>query len=259
MSNGHKKVSYKGQYYAIMEVEHKDSIRPILLDYKDYKYIKDLNKNWKCNKNNFISCTHTYNDNTKEIFIHDIIMALKHKDDGTERENYPIIHINNNGFDNRRENLIYDNNDKDCNKNYKKKKRTIDMPKGSGITPEEIPTYIWYLKPNGSHGERFIVQIGDIKWKTTSSKNKSLRYKLEEAKKYLRDMKKSNPDIFDEYCMNGEYTKKGKELLDGYYKIVTKNGYDVDKYKMDGLTDKYLSPMTNKIKSKKERKLLESE
>ena len=49
-----------------------------------------------------------------------------------------------------------------------KKKRTIKLPKSSGITPDDIPTYIWYVKETANHGDRFVVEIGDIKWKTTS-------------------------------------------------------------------------------------------
>ena len=251
----YKKVSYKDKQYAIVELKHKDDIKPMIVDWSDFQYIQKLNKSWKCNQSNLVSCAHTYNDVTKEIFVHDIIMALINKENSTEKENAPIVHINTVGFDNRRENLIYDNLDKDDNKNFKKKKRTITLPKESGISPSELPTYVWYLKPNGSHGERFTIEIGDFKWKTTSSKKKSLRYKLEEAKQYMRNLKSNRPDIFEERCMNGEYTKKGKDLLKSYYKIASKSGYNIEKIQMDGITDKYLMEEYKGI-SKQEKKLL---
>ena len=86
--------------------------------------------------------------------------------------------------------------------NYKKKKRTVKLPEGCNIEPNELPTYIWYLKENGSHGSRFSVEVGNIKWKTTSSKKVSLRYKLEEAKKFLRELKKTNSDLFNKSSFN---------------------------------------------------------
>ena len=237
----YKKVCYNNKYYAVVELKYKDEIKPMITDWNDFKYIKGLNKSWKCHQSELVSCTHTYDDITKEVFVHDIIMALIHKENSTNREKASIIHIDTVGLDNRRDNLIYDNKDKDYNKNFKKKKRTITLSKESGISPDEIPTYVWYLKPNGSHGERFTVEIGDVKWKTTSSKKISLRAKLEKAKQYLRELKINRPDIFEERCMNGEYTKKGKELLKSYYKIVSKSGYDIEKISMDGITDKYLT------------------
>lgn len=255
MTLKYKKVSYKNKYYAIIELSHKDDIKPMIMDYSDFQYIQNLNKSWKCNQSNLVSCTHTYDDTTKEIFMHDIVMSLINKENSTEKKNVPIVHINTIGLDNRRDNLIYDNQYKDENKNFKKKKRTITLPKGSGISPDELPTYVWYLKPHGSHGERFTIEIGDFKWKTTSSKKKSLRYKLEEAKQYMRELKKNRPDVFEDRCMNGEYTKHGKKLLKSYYKLSSKSGYDIEKVSMDGITDKYLMEQ-NKDISKQEQKIL---
>ena len=54
------------------------------------------------------------------------------------------------------------------------------------------------MKPNGSHGDRFMVEIGDVKWKTTSSKKLSLKYKLEEAKLFLRQLKRESPELFEQ-------------------------------------------------------------
>jgi len=252
----YKKISYKENKYAVIEIAYKNEKKPMVLNWKDFKYFKGLDKSWKCNQLDFISCVHTHDDKTKEIFVHDIVMALAHKEGNRTRENIPIVHINRNGLDNRRDNLIYDNIDKEENKNQKKKKRTIKLPKSSGINPDEIPTYVWYLKPNGSHGERFSVEIGDIKWKTTSSKKLSIRYKLEEAKKYLRDLKKANPQIFEDRCMNGEFTKSGKNLLHSYYRITSKAGYDIKKENMNNITDKYLSRDYSQFKDSDEKKLL---
>lgn len=226
MSLQYDRVRFKNNFYAIMRLKYKKEELPILIDWIDLNIIKRLNKRWKYNKYGFVLCTHTFNDKTKDVFLHEIIMALKYKDQSKPTQTKPILHINRVGLDNRRDNLIYDNKDKDHNKNIKKKKRTITFPQSSGITPDEIPTYVWYMKANGSHGERFMVDVKGIKWKTTSSKKLSLRYKLEEAKAFLRQLRDDKPHLFEEYSMNGDYTKKGEELLSSYYSIVQKAGYD---------------------------------
>ena len=46
----------------------------------------------------------------------------------------------------------------------------------------KLPSFVWYLKPDSSHGERFQIDLGNIKWKSTSSDNLSINYKLEETK-----------------------------------------------------------------------------
>jgi len=205
------KIRYKNQHYGIMVIKYKGLKLPVIMDYGDFKVVNNLKKAWKCNKLGLISCSHTYNNETKDVFLHELIMAIKQKNNGKTRKNKPIIHLNRIGLDNRRNNLMYDTVNKKENKNIKKKKRTITIPKECGIEPEEIPTYVWYMKPNGSHGERFVVNIDDINWKTTSSKTLSLRYKLEEAKLFLRQLRKEKPELFQELSMNGDYTKKGKE------------------------------------------------
>ena len=113
------------------------------------------------------------------------------------------------------------------------------------------------MKDDGEHGDRFFIEIGNVSWKTTSSRKLSTRYKLEEAKKFLRDLKQTRPELFDEYSMNGEHNKKGKELLKEYFDIVHKAGYNyIDRITTEKLTDKYLKQ--GKI-NKKERHILESQ
>ena len=115
------------------------------------------------------------------------------------------------------------------------------MPAECGIDVNEIPTYIWYMKPNKSHGARFMVCIDNIKWKTTSSKKISLRYKFEEAKLFLRQLKEEKPEIFEDYSMNGDYTKLGKKLLKSYYDIIHLANYDhIRRYNPQNRTVKYL-------------------
>jgi hypothetical protein len=192
------------------------------MSYDDFKQIKPLNKNWKYNSNGFVSCYHTVDSITKEVLLHDLVVLLNDK---SNKKQCSIIHINKIGLDNRRENLIYDTLDKDCGKNLNKKQRTVNLPRTSGIDRDSIPTFIWYMKEDQSHGDRFMVKIHDISWKTTSARHLSLKYKLEEAKMYMRHLLKSNPYILEEQSMNGDYNKEGKLLLKSYFEIANDAGY----------------------------------
>lgn len=257
MSLEFEKVKHNNKLYGVMNISYKDIDLPVIIDWCDLNVLKDLDKNWKSNKYGFISCSHTYDDNTKDIFLHEIIMALRVKDGECTKYKKPVVHINRIGLDNRRVNLIYDNVNKKIKKNIKKKKRIVILPNKCGINPNDIPTYVWYMKPNGSHGDRFIVKIGNINWKTTSSKKVSLKYKLEEAKKYLRQLKTKRPELFENYCMNGEYTKQGKKLLSSFYNIVEKAGYDyIKRYIPENRTELYLKPGNLSFN---EKKLLKSQ
>lgn len=245
----YKKIKYNNKYYAVVPIKYKNNKFPIVLDWNDflrYEKINDkFNMKWKCNQYGFISSPYVHsNDNdTGEVFLHEIVMARKMMDDDLKIKNKPIIHVNRIGLDNRRKNLIYDEVGKEIKKNSKKKKRTIKLPKESGIRPDEIPTYVWYMKPNGTHGERFMIHVDDVKWKTTASKKLSLRYKLEEAKKYLRELKKERPEIFDEYSMNGDYNFDGKKLLNEYYDIVELANYkNIQRDYPQNNTKDYLKP-----------------
>jgi hypothetical protein len=239
----YQKIKYKNSNYAVIKIKYKNLDLPILLDWEHFPKIKNLNKTWRCNKQGFISTIHTYDGVDKEVFMHDIVMALKQKAEGKKPQDKAIIHINRIGLDNRAENLMYDTPDKNNHKNMRKKSRIITLPESSGINVDEIPTYVWYMKPNGLHGERFFIDIGNVQWKTTSSKRLSLRYKLEEAKSYLRNLKQTRPDLFDDYSLNGDFTKAGKDLINDYYTIVHKAGYThIKRYIPQDNTDKLLQP-----------------
>ena len=218
----YKRINHNDKDYAVFNIQYKETKLPIIIDWSDFAIIKKLNKKWKCNNNGFIYCQQDKYD----YYLHELIMSLKNKEAGLSNKSKAIVHINRIGLDNRRENLIYDMIDKDITKNAKKKKRTVNLPKKCGICPDTIPTYIWYMQPDSSHGERFMVNIGDVNWKTTSSNNLSLKYKLEEAKMFLRHLLRARPDLYEEYSMNGDFNKEGKELINSYYDIIHSCGYN---------------------------------
>jgi len=241
--NNYKRLTLNGNDYVVFSIDFQDYSLPVVLDWDNFKTIKDMNKRWRCNQNGFVSCSHTYNNNTKEVYLHEVVMLLKNKDNGTKNLTKSIIHINRVGLDNRKENLMYDTTDKDNNKNSKKKKRSVELPEDSGIDPDTLPTYVWYMRPDDTHGERFLVNIGDVTWKTSSSSEYSLKYKLEEAKIFVRHLLNTRKDLYNEYSMNGDYTKEGKKLLESYYDIIHKCGFkNIQKFIPENNTLEYLKP-----------------
>lgn len=238
------KLTHNGKEYVVSELKYGRHDVPIIIDKNVYEEIKDLNKNWHINEKGFVVTNHKISENgidvVKEISLHDIVMKIN----GTCCLK-PILHINKLGIDNRHCNLIYDTCDKGITKNLKKKSRTITLPTSSGINPEEIPSYVWYIKEDDTHGDRFIVNVGDIQWKSTGSKKVSLKYKLEEAKKYLRYLKDVRNDLFDDYSMNGDLNKEGKKLLNDFFKIASIAGYNKLNTNIISNTESYLEENLN--------------
>jgi hypothetical protein len=223
-------VEYHKNRYTVAVIQHADNKIPILLDREIYKIIKRLDKKWYINDKNHVYCLHTQDggETSYAMYLHEIVARLSPETDTSHLHKKPIIHINNIHFDNRIENLQFDVPDKGHSKNTRKKRRIINL-KRHGIDVKNLPTYMWYLKPDQSHGDRFAIEFPNgISWRTTASKKVSLRYKLEEAKKYLRFMKTDRPDMFEEYSMNGDLTGMGLRLYREYEMMIRKAGFTMD-------------------------------
>src|SRR5271166_4531925 len=108
-------ISYNNQKYVVFSVMYKNKLKlPALLDYDDFIKINKLNKNWRCNENGFVVCSHTYNGVTQDVTLQKIVMLLHN---GNNDQKNKILHINRIGLDNRTENLMYDTQNKCINKN----------------------------------------------------------------------------------------------------------------------------------------------
>lgn len=261
--NNYSKIEHNGSFYAIFKLPYnlnnKIQTVPVVLNWDTFLKIKPLDKNWHINDKGFVVTNHKYVDENiekiREITLHDVVIKIS---DGLIKSD-SVLHINKLGVDNRRENLMYDTDDKIITKNIKKKARTICLPKECGILPNDIPSYIWYLKEDSTHGDRFVINVSDIVWKSTGSKKVSLKYKFEETKKYMRYLKNTRPDIFDDYSMNGDLNEEGVKLLNDFYNITEKVGIILNpevknkntnkmlKENLDGLTEEeiYLLELFN--------------
>lgn len=251
-----QRVTYDNKKYCTMTVMFKEQPVPVIFDDIFCDIIDKISNNWKCNQMGVITCQYIQNGIENTIKMHELIMALYRRDNNLEIMNNKIVlHINKLGLDNRIDNLMYDTQNKNITKNIRKKRRRVILPNDCGIMPSELPTYVWYIKPEGTHGERFIVVIKNIRWKSSCSKKLSLCYKLEETKAYLRNLKITRPDIFNECSMNGDFNDNGTKLLESYYGIISVAGFhNIKKINLPQNTDMCLKQCD--IESQNEKVLL---
>ena len=126
----------------------------------------------------------------KELYLHNFVMGrLIFPGKGATES---IDHINGIGADNRKINLRLITQTQQ-NYNTKRRARVTILPDNCGISADDIPRNIYYMKPNGHHGDRFVVELkglpdGDVEWKSTSSKSISLQEKLNQAKAKLNEL-----------------------------------------------------------------------
>jgi hypothetical protein len=236
-------MQYNKKKYSIIKVPYKGNTIPIVLDTGIYNKIKNYDKNWLISPNGSV---YTIQDN-KMLYLHEIVYILHHE----KKNRYPLVHLNKIGLDNRIENLIEDAKNKQIKKNLNKKTRTIEL---ENINVEKIPSFVWYLKEDKSHGERFQVDLGDLKWKTTSCDKLSLKYKLEEAKKFLRQYKERKPEEFMKNSMNSDLNIHGISSKKDFYKIINRVGLNYE-CNIDDNTSELLKPNEAGL-SRIEKKLL---
>lgn len=194
-------INYNNKEYVVI---FKNDI-PIILD----KIVMDkIKNNIFINKNNY---AYTRIDKVP-ILLHHLVKQYN---------DISIDHINRITFDNRLENLRYATQSIQ-NKNMSKKRRNVKLPDECKIDSQDIPTFMWYIKENGLHGDRWMIEIKNkYKWKTTSSKKYSTEYKFELAKKHLKNLIETKPEIFKDHSINGEMIdENAQRLKNEYYEIV---------------------------------------
>ena len=216
-------VTYKNRDYIVFSMKKYIEI-PVVIDKEIYNFIKNEPRHFYINDNLMIYTKIKIEDKLIDIYLHEIVMKLNKSVQSVKSSYKAILHINKINIDNRLSNLTFDTINKEQTKNLHKKERIIDLSE-YGICVDSIPSFVWYLNEDDTHGDRFIVEMGPLKWKTTSSTKLSLRYKLEEMKKFLRLNKGMNPELFKDYSMNGDLNDAGLNLKKEYYEIIKLAGY----------------------------------
>jgi hypothetical protein len=210
----YKEIKYNNKDYIAGKIVVKDTYKYFVIDKEDYPKIKDYS--WHYTSNSYISHNVNIDGQIKALYLHNIVLnRLIFPGKGSKES---VDHINRIGLDNRKENLRIITQSEQ-NMNQSKKKRNITLPEDSGLTVDDIPTHIWYVKANGSHGDRFAIEFKteNIVWKTTSSKNILLKDKLKSAKEKLQELYKLYPHLNPN---NEQKLEKIKELADSYYEII---------------------------------------
>jgi hypothetical protein len=207
----YRDVIYNDKTYVVGTVMHNSHPIQFVIDKEDFQKIEG--KQWHVAAGNYIAYNVCHEGKRKACYMHNVIMnAPLHPGKGATSS---VDHINRNGFDNRKENLQIVSQSEQ-NLNQRKKPRTITLPENCGINPDTIPRHIWYIKPNGGHGDRFAIEFKteDICWKTTSSKSVTLVEKIQDAKQKLSEFYVLYPYLNPTY-----YEQQMSELIQTYNAI----------------------------------------
>jgi hypothetical protein len=177
--------TYNEKAYVIGIVIHNTFPLKFVIDEDDYEKVKT--RHWYAVTNGkYIGTSIVIEGKKKVLYLHNLIMnKLTFEGKGSTET---VDHINRNGLDNRKENLRILTQSQQ-NLNQSQKQRKCILPEDCGLTPEDLPKHIWYIKPNGLHGDRFGIDLKteNVKWKTSSSKLLPLSEKLKQAKEKLEE------------------------------------------------------------------------
>jgi hypothetical protein len=208
----YKEVIYNNKHYIVAS---KEDYR-FVFDKDDFDKVKQ--RNWyKTTRDYIVSNITLDNGDRKLLLLHNFILnRITFPGKGVTES---VDHINRNHFDNRKENLrIISQSEQNLNQN-KKIRNIVQLPEDSGLSPEDIPKHIWYVKPNGGHGDRFAIELKteNIVWKTSSSKMVSLKEKLNQAKEKLQELYIKFPYLNPD---TNESVLKAQELNISFQEII---------------------------------------
>lgn len=184
----HDTVKYKEKEYVVITIQHKKKEVRFVIDSCNLSTV--LTKSWHLSSGKYIATNYIIDGKSKEVCLHNFI-----KDNCMNAPTKIVTHINNNMLDNRVENLrLIESTEYFPSRN---RKRTITFPADSGVSADDIPKYISFMKASGEHGDRFAIEIPQLNLylKLQSSKKISLKDKFEDAKERLNEIYKNYPDL----------------------------------------------------------------
>lgn len=213
----YKFITLNDKDYVVGTVKFNGEDINFVFDRDDYEKVNE--RAWHVSSGSYIASTIYTNDavkNKKELYMHNLIMGrLEYPGKGAKET---VDHINRIGFDNRKENLRIVTQSEQ-NMNQTTRTRSITLPEGCEIIPEDIPRHIWYIKANGAHGDRFAIEFKSegLCWKTTSSRKISLKEKLHQAKEKLQELYTQYPHLNP---FNTGKIELEESLKESYNKII---------------------------------------
>lgn len=220
-------VDYNNDVYVVYKIYYKEQPKLFVTHISDlFKVLKY--KSWHKSSENYISHGMFVHKDRKELYLHNLVMN-KMTFDGKGQAS-TVDHINRIGTDNRKENLRIVTQSEQ-NFNQSKKKRVAELPTNCGFTWDDVPKCVWYSVSKNKH-HIIVVEIknvdgDDILWSSTASKRVSLKFKLEHAKKYLRNLREKQPELFKTRNLDGNnVTDEMIELTKSYNKILKKSGFN---------------------------------
>lgn len=239
-----KHISLKGKSYAIIGLQRLNQdtstydVYPLIIDEDDFDRV--MKRNWYLTKNNYVA---SHIGHTGIIYLHNYI--INNVDCEDKKRN--TDHLNQIKLDNRKDNLeekTVGGQNQNKGKITRKKGR---IPEESGITEDEIPTYINYVAPEISKStgkvikpatfciefkERNIMNslfsdksTGKKRAKMPTTNTLSLREKLNIAKLFLQHEINDDPQYFDKVSMNGDVCKNQYDNYCMYFDILDTAGF----------------------------------
>lgn len=215
LPNIYKDVIYNNKQYVVCNIVSPKITTKFVIDKDDYENVSQLN--WCVTSVGYIASTQYVDGIKKLLLLHRFIMNVPYFPGKGAKET--VDHINRNPLDNRKENLrVVSQSEQNINQG--KRPRKVVLPEGCGIDPDQIPRHIWYIKPNGAHGDRFAIELKteNIIWKTTSSKQVSLQDKLKQAIDKLDEIYIQYPTL---HPHTNETSQQSEELIQSFTKVLS--------------------------------------